>query len=177
MLISFQCSMISHRRMGFWDVVMNKSGEPTPETPPATPVTCRRATVEELSYSLPRLLPPAANEVKKILSAPKQNECSSRVSSISATSTLAPSDGGHSQKTSTVGSSERAERISAVSLGERRAQRSDHSCKQPLLLQPPLFKRGHEETTRNSELIRRLLTSEAPWLHHGVRLNNDKPYR
>ena len=146
--------MLSHRRMDFWDVVMNKGGDPTPEAPPVTPVACH-------TCSLPRLLPQAADEVKKISSAPKQDESCSRASSTSATSTFAPSDGGHRQKASAGGSSERMERISAIGLGERRAQRSGHGCK-PHLLLSPIFRHVHQDSTRNIELIRRLLTSDAP---------------
>lgn len=137
--------MLSHRRMDFWDVVMNKGGEPTLEAPPATPVTCHTAGVEELSCCLSRVLPQAADEVKKISSAPKQVQSCSRASSTSAISTFAPSDGGHRQTASAGGSSERMERISVVGLGERRAQRSGHRCKPPLLLQPPILRHVHQD--------------------------------
>lgn len=154
------------QRNDFWGVVMNKTSQFTAED----------LEVIDDSFSGTRAKNPQHDESGWLLPDPAEKRPAAKWSAVKrppnqACSLPVPSALASNSLTryktcgQTISHNHPNARNYATALAERRAQKSGQRPKQMLLLQPPFFKRGHQSSIQNGELIRKWLASELPAMH------------
>lgn len=152
----------------FWGIVLNGHSESAPKSPPVTPVTCCGHGIHDVLD-----VPAEARRdgMRKASQLSPQEKKPSKNPVVSASIGRAPAN----EASLWISGKNFDQSVNPASLRERRAQKSGGKYKQLRLLEPPIFKRGYQKPMKNGELIRRLLTSDAPY--DGSKSNPDKYYR